>query len=505
MEAAQQRGAEAIARMEADMGTQGELARNNANDFGAAFGDVPTQVVTQPVQQTARPVVLPARSATTIVTTDFTGRAVGRHTRGGGRGRGRGGRGRGARESESRGRGGRTRGGRGRGNGGRASNVIAPHQHQQQITPLPQPPDLFFDEAALEAEIHDTFQARIAPKSRTCYIGYITRMIKFFFDYRHVLQADVIKQDLLQQLITAHEQDITRVRSDGKPYKRRIHVDACIKSAITNIRADDESTHPLHLGNLSFKIVAFFMNETLKKEISLPEEDDVEIDVEEGFDDGDAANDETYSAAAGAGTIKIHLKAASFDGVQSAIANLYTDCNFDRDFNETTKEFWRKIGLFRKGTRRKGARERQKLGLRTVEGKDPMPHPAYVYLANVLHKSKDPKMIACHLFLLLEWNLISRADFVIEQNIEIIGLFNDAIRFEIGVTKTDQEGSKHRDHPAHVYACPENPVICPVLAFGKYLACNPRILKGNCPLFEGSNQYNRFNNILRDIVTSEEQ
>jgi hypothetical protein len=117
-----------------------------------------------------------------------------------------------------------------------------------------------------------------------------------------------------------------------------------------------------------------------------------------------------------------------------------------------------------------------------------------------MHESSDPTMVVCHLFLILDWNLILRADFVVEQNIDIVGIINDAILFDIGVTKSDQEGTKHQDHPAHVYACPENPVICILMAFGKYLTCHP----GNCPLFEGSNQYSRFNKIMKDIVTSEE-
>jgi hypothetical protein len=100
--------------------------------------------------------------------------------------------------------------------------------------------------------------------------------------------------------------------------------------------------------------------------------------------------------------VKIHLKASSFDGVQSSIDNLYTVCNFDRDFNQTMKEFLRKVGLYRKGTRQKGARERQGHGLRITEGTDPIPLAAYILLALILHGSSDPTMVACHLFLLLD-------------------------------------------------------------------------------------------------------
>ena len=94
--------------------------------------------------------------------------------------------------------------------------------------------------------------------------------------------------------------------------------------------------------------------------------------------------------------------------------------------------------------------------------------------------------------------------FFVTTNIELVGVLNDALHFQVGLTKTDQEGSKHIDHPFHVFSCPENPVICPVLALSKHLLCNPRILCGKCKLFEGSNQYERFNSILHSIVQSDE-
>lgn len=79
-------------------------------------------------------------------------------------------------------------------------------------------------------------------------------------------------------------------------------------------------------------------------------------------------------------------------------------------------------------------------------------------------------------------------------------MWSDALRFEIGPTKTDPEGKKNLDHPFHVYSVPENPAICPVLAMAKHLVNRPQILKGKCALFEGSNQYAHYNGILRNII-----
>ena len=76
--------------------------------------------------------------------------------------------------------------------------------------------------------------------------------------------------------------------------------------------------------------------------------------------------------------------------------------------------------------------------------------------------------------------------------------------FDVGATKTDPEGTRNIDHPWHLYANNEDPFICPVLALAQYLIDHPNILAGKCPLFEGSGQYDQYNNILSDIVSSKE-
>jgi hypothetical protein len=205
-----------------------------------------------------------------------------------------------------------------------------------------------------------------------------------------------------------------------------------------------------------------------------------------------------------AATVTIRLGPGSYAAACASLSHLFTECGLDKEFCENSRYLWKNLSLYNKGARRTGARERHALGMRTVEGKDPIPLAAYTYLANVLIKSDDPEHVAAHLFLLLEWNLISRADMVINANIDLVGMYNDSLCFQVGPSKGDQEGSKHQDHPFHVYSVPQNPAICPVLAFCKHLLCNPRILSGKCKLFDGANQYERFNNILRGIVTSDE-
>ena len=61
------------------------------------------------------------------------------------------------------------------------------------------------------------------------------------------------------------------------------------------------------------------------------------------------------------------------------------------------------------------------------EGKDPMPIAALIYLCEILHNSKDPEHVAALFFLLLDWNLISCADNVVNAHVDLFGIMNDAL------------------------------------------------------------------------------
>jgi hypothetical protein len=174
-----------------------------------------------------------------------------------------------------------------------------------------------------------------------------------------------------------------------------------------------------------------------------------------------------------------------------------------KEFNDTTKELWTKLSGYTKGTRRIGGNEKCLHGLSTDKGKKPLPFAAYKYPAKILFESKKPEHLVAHTFLNIAWNLISCAEFVIGSNIDATWFHGNATLFDIGKTKTDQE-TQNIDHPWHVYSNNECPYICPALALACYLIDHPNILAGKCPLFEGSGQYDCYNNILPDIVSSKE-
>ena len=66
--------------------------------------------------------------------------------------------------------------------------------------------------------------------------------------------------------------------------------------------------------------------------------------------------------------------------------------------------------------------------------------------------------------------------------------------------KRTKKLQKNIDHPWHVYSNPEYPEICPFLAMACHLICDPTILNGQCHIFEGSWQYERFNRIFLKIM-----
>ena len=76
--------------------------------------------------------------------------------------------------------------------------------------------------------------------------------------------------------------------------------------------------------------------------------------------------------------------------------------------------------LYKMVTRRLGVKERKKLSLAETESNNPLPFCAYKYLAKNIFECDELEHVATHTFLLLEWNLISRAEYVVDSNIYLV-------------------------------------------------------------------------------------
>ena len=350
-----------------------------------------------------------------------------------------------------------------------------------------------FPAEAAQADTMEVLNSRLSPNTRKNYRDHIIRFITWLFDHRKEFTG-LLPPDFIDRLEEGAIRDQTSLTKTGLKKKRRTHLREVARQRLLHLNAKNPSTHPIILTNLTFDVVSYYFfsqNKNITKTI---------VDGKE-----------VYMPSRGEGTedtaegeyVTIRVGPATYDGMTSGLTYLFQECKVAKDVNEKVREMWSELPRYKKGCHRKSAEEKRKLGIRNT-GKDPLPLAAYIFLAELLCKSDDAEHIAAHLFLLLDWNLISRADMIVFSNIELIGMGNDCLRFEVGKSKTDQEGRKHIDHPFHIYSCPENPVICPVFALGKHLAHKPQILTGKCPLFEGSSQYNHYTNIFRRIVQSAE-
>ena len=76
----------------------------------------------------------------------------------------------------------------------------------------------------------------------------------------------------------------------------------------------------------------------------------------------------------------------------------------------------------------------------------PLSFKACKYLTEIPFESEKPEHVSTHTFLLLEWNLISRAEFVVNSKIDLILYSEDAPEFDMDKTKTDKEGKENIDH-----------------------------------------------------------
>ncbi|KAL7469831.1 hypothetical protein ACHAXS_013690 [Conticribra weissflogii] len=103
-----------------------------------------------------------------------------------------------------------------------------------------------------------------------------------------------------------------------------------------------------------------------------------------------------------------------------------------------------------------------------------MTFEAYELMCNLLLKEKDEAYVFAHLYLTLEWNLMSRSENVNDCHAENIIWLDDALGFHFPKSKTDQLG-KRGDAVWHVYANPGNPAVCPILALACYLFSFPGV------------------------------
>ena len=122
-------------------------------------------------------------------------------------------------------------------------------------------------------------------------------------------------------------------------------------------------------------------------------------------------------------------------------------------------------------------------------------------MAKTLFFSEKKEHIFGHVFLVLDWTLMKRAENCVNCKINHITFQNDCLVFEFAKSKSNQRGENHVG-PWHVYANPHQPWACPVLSLARYLFCYPDVLKGDMPLFDGTSSYSRYHNLFSNLLES---
>ncbi len=192
-------------------------------------------------------------------------------------------------------------------------------------------------------------------------------------------------------------------------------------------------------------------------------------------------------------------------GYRSALAYIHKLRGLDWN-----KSGHRAVGEFLGGYERKRADLKRTGEIPLVEGKMPLNFQSYGMLAHrTMHCTKEFELgIFGHLFLVLCWNLIARCNSVATLLFRHISWENDAMIVVFPSHKGDQEGRSAL--PKHVFANPENPDMCPLLALAIFVFTIGHRREGSRPALFTTNDdegavESRFTKYLRSIIGDNEQ
>ena len=103
------------------------------------------------------------------------------------------------------------------------------------------------------------------------------------------------------------------------------------------------------------------------------------------------------------------------------------------------------------------------------------------------------------LFLVLGRDILVISDNCFLMHMKHVQWSDNCILLCFVKSKTNQHGNKFEE-PWYVYSKPDFIYLCPILSLAKYLLSQPNLLKGECKLFPGYNQYERFMRISHKVI-----
>ena len=150
----------------------------------------------------------------------------------------------------------------------------------------------------------------------------------------------------------------------------------------------------------------------------------------------EADNDGKVSIVADPGDdMLLYYRKRFYDTIRCSIAHLFRIGGIKQ-----SEELRFKMSSFTCGLKRTIAVEKREVGLKLGEGKDKMGFETYQKIAELLFKAGGSENIFAHCFLVLEWNLMARADNIVYTNISHTEWQGDSLVFYFARTKGDQEG-----------------------------------------------------------------
>lgn len=187
------------------------------------------------------------------------------------------------------------------------------------------------------------------------------------------------------------------------------------------------------------------------------------------------------------------LSKSYYGGFRSGLFNQFRESG-----KVPSDEFERDLEQSFAGLKRESQRFKAKNGGKLGEGKQPLPFPLYKKLCEWMIEEGSKEAIFSWSFLTLTWNLICRSKNTTNIHRNHIGWEHDSLVIQFAHHKTDMLGNEEAVK-RHVFANPNEPSICPVLALSVYFATVPSRTMGL--LFKGNNQYERFRKNLLGLVS----
>ena len=132
-------------------------------------------------------------------------------------------------------------------------------------------------------------------------------------------------------------------------------------------------------------------------------------------DNADQITDEMQTGPSRKVRLRVYQSESQFSAIRSAVGYVYKSARVPMP-----EEMASEMAIFIQGMKRTVTSAKETLGLKIGEGKDALKFEGYDYTAKKLFFSRDKRDVFNHLFLVLDWNLMKRAENCVHAKINHI-------------------------------------------------------------------------------------